>query len=85
VTYRFKGHVSVDAAAYRDGAEVSRALQNDPLSIAAKALDPETVRRIQKEAEAEVRRALDAAASAPWPEVDDAYRDIQDTGSGQWR
>jgi TPP-dependent pyruvate/acetoin dehydrogenase alpha subunit len=83
VTYRFKGHVSVDAAAYRDGAEVSRALQNDPLSIAAKALDPETVRRIQKEAE--VRRALDAAASAPWPEVDDAYRDIQDTGSGQWR
>jgi TPP-dependent pyruvate/acetoin dehydrogenase alpha subunit len=85
VTYRFKGHVSVDAAAYRDGAEVSRALQNDPLSIAAKALDPETARRIQKEAEAEVRRALDAAASAPWPEVDDAYRDIQDTGSGQWR
>jgi acetoin:2,6-dichlorophenolindophenol oxidoreductase subunit alpha len=85
VTYRFKGHVSVDAAAYRDGAEVSRALQNDPLSIAAKALDADTVRRIQKEAEAEVARALEAAGSAPWPEVEDAYRDIQDTGSGQWR
>jgi len=85
VTYRFKGHVSVDAAAYRDGAEVSRALQNDPLTIAAKALDHETVQRIQREAEAEVRRALDAAASAPWPEVGDAYRDVQDTGSGQWR
>src|SRR5262245_42899565 len=28
ITYRFKGHVSVDAAAYRDGAEVSRALEN---------------------------------------------------------
>src|SRR5512145_3443465 len=31
VTYRFKGHVSVDAAAYRDSAEVSNALANDPL------------------------------------------------------
>ena len=85
VTYRFKGHVSVDAAAYRDGAEVSKALQNDPLSIAAKALGEEAVQTIRKEAEAEVRRALDAAASAPWPQVDDAYRDIHDTGSGQWR
>jgi pyruvate dehydrogenase E1 component alpha subunit len=85
ITYRFKGHVSVDAAAYRDGAEVSKALENDPLLLAAKILDANAVSRIQEEAEQEVRRALDAAAKAPWPEPQAAYRDIQDTGGGQWR
>jgi pyruvate dehydrogenase E1 component alpha subunit len=83
VTYRFKGHVSVDPAMYRDGEEVSRALQNDPLAVAAKRLDPETVSKIEKEAEAEVRRALEAAAAAPWPEPGEAYRDVLD--AGQWR
>jgi TPP-dependent pyruvate/acetoin dehydrogenase alpha subunit len=83
VTYRFKGHVSVDAAAYRDGAEVSRALESDPLTLAAKRI-PEA-QRINTEAEEEVRRAVKAAASAPWPDPREAYGDIQDTGSGQWR
>jgi pyruvate dehydrogenase E1 component alpha subunit len=85
VTYRFKGHVSVDPAAYRDGEEVSRALENDPLLIAAKAINGLVAARIHNEAEHEVQRALDAAASAPWPEPEDAYADVQDTGSGRWR
>ena len=85
VTYRFKGHVSVDAAAYRDSAEVSNALANDPLVIAERALDGAAAARIRKEAEAEVRRAVDVAASAPWPEKREAYLDIQDTGTAQWR
>ena len=83
VTYRFKGHVSVDAAAYRDAGEVSRALENDPLALAA-ARVPEA-KKIMQEAEDEVRRAVAAASSAPWPEPRDAYSDIQDTGSGAWR
>ena len=85
VTYRFKGHVSVDAAAYRDSNEVSRALETDPLLIAAKRLEASAVSRIQKEAEQEVRSALDAAAKAPWPQPQAAYGDVQDTGAGQWR
>jgi len=85
VTYRFKGHVSVDAAGYRDGAEVAKALENDPLDLAAKGLSLETSMKIRQEAEEEVRRAVAAAAAAPWPEAADAYRDVQDTGSGQWR
>jgi pyruvate dehydrogenase E1 component alpha subunit len=85
VTYRFKGHVSVDAAAYRDGAEVSKALENDPLLLAGKRVPEAQARRLNEEAEREVRRAVDAAASAPWPEPGDAYGDVQDTGSGQWR
>lgn len=85
VTYRFKGHVSVDAAAYRDGAEVSRALENDPLLLAAAKIPGPIEKQIREEAEAEVRRALDAAASAPWPDPREAYRDVQDTGGDQWR
>ena len=85
VTYRFKGHVSVDAAAYRDGAEVSRALENDPLLLAAAKIPGSIEKQIREEAEAEVRRALDAAASAPWPDPREAYRDVQDTGGEQWR
>jgi len=85
VTYRFKGHVSVDAAAYRDDAEVSRALENDPLLVAAAKIPAPIEKQIREEAQAEVRRALDAAASAPWPDAREAYRDVQDTGGDQWR
>jgi pyruvate dehydrogenase E1 component alpha subunit len=83
VTYRFKGHVSVDPATYRNGEEVDRALQNDPL--AALDLAEADKKALMKEAEEEVQRALAAAAAAPWPEPDGAYTDIQDTGAGQWR
>ena len=85
ITYRFKGHVSVDAAAYRDGAEVSKALENDPLILAAKGIPQRQAIKISHEAEQEVRRALDAAALAPWPDPRDAYRDVQDTGDDRWR
>ena len=85
VTYRFKGHVSVDAAAYRDGAEVAKALQNDPLLIAGKRISESESRRILGEAEQEVRRAVNAASAAPWPHARDAYTDVQDTGGDRWR
>jgi pyruvate dehydrogenase E1 component alpha subunit len=85
ITYRFKGHVSVDAAAYRDKGEVSRALESDPLALAAKKLSRGDAETILREAEQEVRHALDAASSAPRPDPRDAYTDVQDTGGGQWR
>ena len=85
ITYRFKGHVSVDPAAYRDGEEVSRALQNDPLSLAKARIPSRQAVRIRKEAQDEVDCALKAAAEAPWPASQDAYTEIQDTGAGQWR
>ncbi|OGA74464.1 MAG: acetoin dehydrogenase [Betaproteobacteria bacterium RIFCSPLOWO2_12_FULL_65_14] len=85
ITYRFKGHVSVDPAAYRDGEEVSRALESDPLTLAGKAIPAEEARKIRQDAEEEVKRALEVAAAAPWPPAVEAYQDVQDTGSGQWR
>jgi pyruvate dehydrogenase E1 component alpha subunit len=85
VTYRFKGHVSVDPASYRDGEEVARALQNDPLHFAERVLTRPICDAIRKEAEEEVRKALEAAAAAPWPRPEEAYEEIQDTGAGRWR
>jgi acetoin:2,6-dichlorophenolindophenol oxidoreductase subunit alpha len=85
ITYRFKGHVSVDAAAYRDGAEVSKALENDPLILAARKLSEADARKVLQEADQEVKRALKAAAAAPWPPARNAYTDVQDTGGEQWR
>jgi pyruvate dehydrogenase E1 component alpha subunit len=85
ITYRFKGHVSVDPATYRDGEEVARALQDDPLRRLVEQLPAGEVERVRREADEEVRKALAAAAAAPWPVAQAAYTDIQDTGSGRWR
>ena len=91
LTYRVKGHVSVDPAGYRDAAELQAALERDPVARArcaylalagthAAALDT-----IDREADDEVAAALAAADAAPWPEPAAAFSDVQDTGAGQWR
>ena len=89
VTYRVKGHVSVDPATYRDGEEVSRALEDDPISAAAERLldlgnQKAQLDAVRAEAKAEVAAAVAAAAAAPWPDPRAAYTDIQDTGTGRW-
>ena len=84
VTYRFKGHVSVDPAGYRDGEEVARALDNDPLVLFEKHLRKGEAAGLREDAQAEVRRALAAAAAAPWPDRKGAYEDVQDAGSDRW-
>ena len=90
LTYRVKGHVSVDAAAYRDQGEVESALESDPLKLAAArlaALGVTAMRIAEADAEArtEIEAALAAARAAPSPEPAEAYADVQDTGAGQWR
>ena len=90
ITYRMKGHVSVDPAAYRDASEVEAARQTDPIARArAKALaqagtEAGMLDRIDHEAEQEVATALAAADAAPWPDAADAFTDVQTTGAGQW-
>ncbi|CAA2099355.1 thiamine pyrophosphate-dependent dehydrogenase E1 component subunit alpha [Variovorax paradoxus] len=90
LTYRVKGHVSVDLAAYRDPAELAAALETDPIArardrllsmgIAAASLDA-----IENAARDEVDTALAIADAAPWPEAEAAFTDVQTTGAGQWR
>jgi pyruvate dehydrogenase E1 component alpha subunit len=90
LTYRVKGHVSVDAAAYREESEVESALESDPLKLAAARLAalgvaPEHIAKVDTEARAEIEGALAAARAAPTPAPGEAYTDIQDAGAGLWR
>jgi acetoin:2,6-dichlorophenolindophenol oxidoreductase subunit alpha len=89
VTYRFKGHVSVDPGTYRDPEEVKAAIKNDPLLAVRKLLLSEGVsitllEALEAEVNAEIVSALAAAEAAPWPVVADAYQDIMTTGAGVW-
>ena len=90
VTYRVKGHVSVDAAGYRDAVRHDKALERDPMviaaaSMAALAIPREKLEAIGREAKAEVAAALAAANAAPLPDPKAAYEEVQDTGAGRWR
>ena len=91
ITYRVKGHVSVDPAAYRDAAELAAALQTDPIAraraayLALPGATAAALQAVEAEAEAEVQAALAAADAAPWPEAAAAFTDVQTTGAGQWR
>ena len=89
LTYRVKGHVSVDAATYRNADEVTRAVESDPLPAAAGRLlahgvEAASLARIRSEADAEIGVAVAAASAAPWPAPAEAYRDVQDVGAGRW-
>ena len=88
-TYRVKGHVSVDLAAYRDPQELAAALKTDPIErftaqFAALGHSAQTLDAVRQQALDEVQAALDTAAAAPWPEASAAYTDIQTTGDGTW-
>ena len=90
LTYRFKGHVSVDPGTYRDAKEVEAAKAADPLILAARRLTAlgatlAQVDAIDVTAKNEIDAALQTAEAAPWPEVASAYTDIADTGAGVWR
>lgn len=89
VTYRFKGHVSVDPAAYRDAGDVARALEDDPIERAARrwlALGggAAELMALRDGARNEMAAAVLAARAAPWPAREAAYTEIQNTGQGQW-
>ena len=90
LTYRFKGHVSVDPGSYRDAGEVEAALAHDPLLIARRRLlalgaTEATIDAIDTEAQAEIGRALEVAAADAVPEPGAAYEDVMNSGAGVWR
>ena len=88
ITYRHKGHVSVDPGTYRDPEEVRKALERDPikrtrLQLEAAGLGAQAA-QVEAEARAEIDAALAAAEASPVPEVHEAYQDIVTTGAGVW-
>jgi acetoin:2,6-dichlorophenolindophenol oxidoreductase subunit alpha len=88
ITYRIKGHVSVDPGAYRDANEVERARQDDPLLRVRAALvslgETVAVEAIEAEVRREIEHALATAEAAPWPAPEAAFEDVISTGVGQW-
>jgi acetoin:2,6-dichlorophenolindophenol oxidoreductase subunit alpha len=88
VTYRFKGHVSVDPGSYRDPAEVAAAREADPLALARRRLAAMGAEADAAAAESaardEVSRAVAEAFAAAWPDAAEAYTDVMDTGAGRW-
>ncbi|MET3476020.1 thiamine pyrophosphate-dependent dehydrogenase E1 component subunit alpha [Variovorax atrisoli] len=90
LTYRVKGHVSVDVAAYRDPAELAAALETDPIARArghllSAGVATATLDAIENAARDEVDTALAVADAAPWPGPAAAFTDVQTVGEGQWR
>jgi pyruvate dehydrogenase E1 component alpha subunit len=89
ITYRIKGHVSVDPGAYRDADEVERARQDDPLlrvrALLAAAGEAAAIEQIDTEVKREIAHALATAEAAPWPAPEAAFEDVISTGAGRWR
>jgi pyruvate dehydrogenase E1 component alpha subunit len=89
-TYRIKGHVSVDPAAYRDAAEVEAARAADPLvrardCLRALGVAGASIEALEAAARDEVAAAVAAAGQASPPSAAAAYTEIQDCGAGRWR
>lgn len=89
ITYRHKGHVSVDPGAYRDPAEVAKGIADDPIvRLKATLLDlglKEEVMHIDTAALQEIAKAVEIAQSSPFPKIEEAYTDITNVGQGVWQ
>ncbi|KAB2847396.1 MAG: thiamine pyrophosphate-dependent dehydrogenase E1 component subunit alpha [Hyphomicrobiaceae bacterium] len=82
-TYRWAGHTSTDAAAWRDPKEVAAAKASCPIArlqaqLIERGVAEAELDRVRSAAEAEMARCRKAANAAPWPEASVAFDDVQD-------
>jgi len=89
-TYRLTGHTAADPAAYRPESEVKERWRNDPIGRCAALLEaagvpPARLEALRNAADEEMAAALAEAREAPWPPVEDAFRDVQDAGAVPFR
>jgi pyruvate dehydrogenase E1 component alpha subunit len=83
-TYRLRGHTAADKAPYRDPREVEAKMVDEPIARAARILLDHGVAGLDAHraaALAEMEQAVALAAAAPFPPLDEAYRDVQDIGA----
>ncbi len=85
-TYRWRGHLALDKALYRDPVELERWQANDPIQRAAEWLVsrgvPEAaLRQEQQAAASRIASVVAAAEAAPWPDDKTFYEDVQDVGA----
>lgn len=89
-TYRWTGHTSTDAAAWRDAGEVEAWKAKCPIArlghtLAERGIDPARLAALEADARAEMAAARKTAHDAPWPKPPTAYADVQDAGAVAWR
>ena len=89
LTYRVKGHVSVDPAHYRDPQAHAAALEGDPIALASARYvelggTAADIDALVSQARQEIDAAQQAAHDAPWPAADAAFSDVMNTGAGRW-
>ena len=89
-TFRWTGHTSTDAAAWRDPADVEAGKARCPIARLRAALVEAGVAdaacgTMISEAKDEMQASRATANAAAWPSGAVAYDDVQDTGAVQWR
>jgi acetoin:2,6-dichlorophenolindophenol oxidoreductase subunit alpha len=89
LTWRVRGHVSVDKQAYRDPKDLQGAVDADPLVRAragaiARGATAAQMDAVDAQVQEEIEAALAFANASPPPDLAVAYTDIQTTGAGTW-
>ncbi|MBN1266261.1 MAG: pyruvate dehydrogenase (acetyl-transferring) E1 component subunit alpha [Anaerolineales bacterium] len=82
MTYRFRGHSMGDPERYREGEEIDRWKEDDPIGVlhrqilAKKAAADEDLKRLEAQVEEEITEAIRFAESSPEPAPEALYEDI---------
>ena len=89
LTYRVKGHVSVDPANYRDADTHAAALRTDPIALAEARFteaggSAAALAELRRDALAEIEQTTQRAMADAWPSAESAYGDVMDTGDRRW-
>ena len=85
-TYRWRGHLALDQALYRDPAELTHWQRLDPLVrtsawLTSRSVPAALLEQDRGAAAARVAHAVAAAESAPWPAAHTLTEDVQDVGA----
>jgi acetoin:2,6-dichlorophenolindophenol oxidoreductase subunit alpha len=85
-TYRLRGHTCADQATYRDGTEVETQRGGDPIERCSHLLRdlgifPARIEAVQDEEDRLIRQAVEISLAASWPDVNEAFTDIQTAGA----
>ena len=89
LTWRVRGHVSVDQQGYRDPQDVRDAVEADPLRRAreramARGATAAQMDAVDAQVQVEIDAAMAFANASPPPDPAEAFTDIQTTGAGTW-
>ncbi len=85
-TYRLKGHTTADPGSYRPEAEVTANWEADPIArtehqLGELGIQAERLAEARQAAEAEMSRAEETAIAAAYPDLAEAFTDVQDVGA----